>query len=230
MLVKAQCILVVDHNAVLRSVLAEIFREYGWVVRTAQDGFSALAEFREQVPDLLLSDLNLDGMSGDELLSVVRRRFPEVRVIAMSSECLGNVNPRHVPADAFYSKGESSVAKLLQMVAEVAEQPGVSKERRSSPIWLSAAHLPLAHEGVVVVHCPQCLRPFCYSPTEETENLEQVTGRCHCRHDVRIAVLSGTERNDPSPIARPTSGRDRHQQSAEDHCAAGVRTPEASIL
>jgi YesN/AraC family two-component response regulator len=36
-----------------------------------------LLHFQDQVPDLLLSDLNMPAMSGFELLSVVRRRFPE---------------------------------------------------------------------------------------------------------------------------------------------------------
>jgi CheY-like chemotaxis protein len=69
-------IMVVDDNQVLLSVIAEIFKECGYVVRTATNGFAALAQIRRRVPRVLLSDLNMPGMSGFELQSLVRRRFP----------------------------------------------------------------------------------------------------------------------------------------------------------
>jgi CheY-like chemotaxis protein len=37
-----------------------------------------------KIPEILLSDLNMPGMSGFELLSAVRRRFSAIQVIAMS--------------------------------------------------------------------------------------------------------------------------------------------------
>ena len=59
--------------------MSHVLTEIGYRVRSAEDGFSALREMRHEVPDILLSDLNMPGMSGFELLSVVRRRFPRSR-------------------------------------------------------------------------------------------------------------------------------------------------------
>ena len=67
-------IVVVDDNPILLSVLSEIFRDHGYSVRTAPEGFAALAAIRDRVPDVLVSDLNMPGMSGFELLSVGRGR------------------------------------------------------------------------------------------------------------------------------------------------------------
>ena len=53
----ANDIVVVDDNPTLLSVLSEIFEEHGYTVRTASDGFAALAVIRERVPTVLLSDL-----------------------------------------------------------------------------------------------------------------------------------------------------------------------------
>jgi CheY-like chemotaxis protein len=86
-----------------------VLTEIGYSVRSAQDGFSALVEIRKDVPDIILSDLNMPGMSGFELLSVVRRRFPSIRVIAMSGAFSGDEMPSGVDADAFYPKGRRSL-------------------------------------------------------------------------------------------------------------------------
>jgi len=69
----------------------------------------------------LLSDLNI--MSGFELLSMVRRRFPTVRVIAMSGAFSGNQVPCGVTADAFYEKG-NSVAAPLKAIESLLETIG----------------------------------------------------------------------------------------------------------
>ncbi len=56
-------ILVVDDNeSLLVSTAAMLVRE-GYEVRTARDGFEALAVLRGGVPDLLVSDLKMTGMS-----------------------------------------------------------------------------------------------------------------------------------------------------------------------
>jgi CheY-like chemotaxis protein len=84
---KAQ-LLIVDDEPSIRMSLAQIFTASGHNVRSAADGFSALYEIRRGIPDILLSDLNMPGMSGFELLSVVRRRFPAIQVIVMSGAVL----------------------------------------------------------------------------------------------------------------------------------------------
>ena len=69
------------------------------------DGLSALIEIREEVPDILLSDLNMPAMSGFELLSVVRRRFPAIYVIAMSGMFTESPDPSGSDGGRLLSKG-----------------------------------------------------------------------------------------------------------------------------
>lgn len=99
-------ILVVDDDPLLVNVISEIFKEFGLVVRTASDGFAALAAIRDRVPDILISDLNMPRMSGFELLSIVQRRFPAIAVIAMSGAYSGVAVPQGVAADAFMPKAQ----------------------------------------------------------------------------------------------------------------------------
>ena len=67
---------IVEDDVPIRKLLSVILAESGYRVRSAEDGFSALVEIRNEIPDIILSDLNMPGMSGFELLSVVRCRFP----------------------------------------------------------------------------------------------------------------------------------------------------------
>lgn len=83
-------ILIVEDEESVRTSLAMVLSALGHRVRSASDGLAALIEMRQEAPDILLSDLNMPGMSGFELLSVVRRRFPAVRVIAMSGAFSGD--------------------------------------------------------------------------------------------------------------------------------------------
>jgi CheY-like chemotaxis protein len=64
----------------------------------------------------LLEEPYMPRMSGFELLSIVRLRFPAIAVIAMSGAYSGMAAPQGVAADAFYAKGSSSVAQFLELL------------------------------------------------------------------------------------------------------------------
>jgi Response regulator receiver domain len=154
-------IVLVDDNQAILYGLSEIFKRRGYTVRTASDGFSALALLRDRIPGILLSDLEMPGMSGFELLSVVRRRFPAIAVIAMSGAYSGVFVPAGVTADAFYAKGSNSLARLFEILWSIEDIDSRESLRESvSPIWIP--DLP-AHEcgyAGVAVSCPECLRSF----------------------------------------------------------------------
>src|SRR3954470_22152911 len=77
-------ILVVDDDAAIRESLALVLKSGGYDATTAINGFDVLLQLKRRVPAIVLSDLNMPQMSGFEFLSVVRRRFPQISVIAMS--------------------------------------------------------------------------------------------------------------------------------------------------
>ena len=112
-------VLIVDDDDLLRMSLLQTLTRAGYDARSVDGGQAALSEIDRETPDLLLSDLNMPGLSGFELLSVVRRRFPAVNVIAMSGAYLGDGVPPGVFADAFYEKGRG-VDFLMRMVADIA--------------------------------------------------------------------------------------------------------------
>jgi CheY-like chemotaxis protein len=154
-------ILVVDDEECIRKTMSLVLTELGYSVRTAEDGFSALHEIRLEHPDILLSDLNMAGMSGFELLLVVRRRFPAMLVVAMSGAFCGNEVPSGVAADAFYQKG-CSISALLHILRT---PPKIRRNTLPacscrSPLWIQRMGSDSQAKPQVTIGCPECLRTF----------------------------------------------------------------------
>jgi CheY-like chemotaxis protein len=181
-------LVVVDDNPVLVSVLSEIFKGCGYIVRTASDGFAALATIRDRVPDILISDLNMPRMSGFELLSIVRRRFPSIAVIAMSGAYSDMAVPQGIAADAFYAKGSTSVARLFEILCAIKDDATHHSLRAVAPIWIPGVPIDQGGLATIAVSCPECLRTFPHC-LHDAEFLH--TERCcpHCHHPVRMAII-----------------------------------------
>jgi hypothetical protein len=104
----------------------------------------------------------MPGMSGFELLSVVRRRFPAIQVIAMSGKCSGDGVPPAVAADAFYEKG-TNLGSLLQIITVMTtSQRPLSTQLHSTqaPIWIPRNGHDTSREAYIVIPCQECLRTF----------------------------------------------------------------------
>jgi DNA-binding NtrC family response regulator len=61
-------ILIVDDNREIRAILEEYLREEGYGAEGAGDGKEALKTHREAPFDLIITDLNMPGMTGIELI------------------------------------------------------------------------------------------------------------------------------------------------------------------
>ena len=131
-------ILVVDDERMVRESTALLLRAAGYDVNTAEHGFDAILQLSRTTPDIIISDLNMPQMSGFEFLSVVRRRFPEIPVVAISGAYLsGDDVPGGVIADAFYHKGGHHPEELLRTVAELirtSASRAVNHLRKSAPV------------------------------------------------------------------------------------------------
>ncbi len=130
----------------------------GYEVITATNGFEALHVLRGATPDLLITELNLPQMSGFELLSVVRKRFPQVAAIAIS----GDYTPANVPSetlcDGFVGKHPNYCFELAAQVRTVMRTAPIRASRARTdtvPVWI-----PRPKAGYIVLTCPECLRSF----------------------------------------------------------------------
>jgi CheY-like chemotaxis protein len=185
-------ILVVDDEPSVRKTVALVLQSEGYDVATAENGFAALLQLRKALPKLIVSDLSMPQMSGFEFLSVVRRRFPQVLVVAMSGAYdNGDAVPGGVIADAFYAKGKTNPQMLLQTVAEVIRTSASrtnAHRKESAPVWIP--HNGKDADGLpyIVLTCPECLRSFPLRVSEEVNPEVMDTPCIFCLTDVRYII------------------------------------------
>jgi CheY-like chemotaxis protein len=79
-------ILVVDDEAPIAQFVCDLLSEEGYSVRVEHDGASALLEVLRHPPDLILLDVAMPVMTGDELLRTLRAEgYDSIPVIVMTA-------------------------------------------------------------------------------------------------------------------------------------------------
>src|SRR4051794_15721559 len=78
-------ILVVEDNDSLRGVTQAQLQRCGYESAVAANSAEALALLEKQPFDLVLTDLNLPGMSGLDLLSRIRAEYPDITVVIITA-------------------------------------------------------------------------------------------------------------------------------------------------
>lgn len=179
--------LIVEDDPLVLETTATIVRGFGFSVRTANDGFAALKILREVLPDIILCDLRMPGMSGFELLSIIRRRFPHIATIAISGEYILATMPLGLLVDHFFQKGgytpEQLFAKMKELIADSPIRPHLGKRDRT-PLWI-----PRKDADYVVVTCPECLRSSSIEDTAVNTDLHE-TDCIACGSKIRYLVDS----------------------------------------
>ncbi len=79
-------LLIVDDNEDILSTFYEFFNSLGYEVKTAVDGFAALKVLRDKPDffDCLITDLVMPNISGVGLISIVKKEYPDLKIIAMT--------------------------------------------------------------------------------------------------------------------------------------------------
>ena len=77
-------IMVVDDDPDSRETLAWLLDQSGYLVEVVGDGALALSRLERRLPDLLVTDLEMPGMSGLDLIRKVHARYPSLPVILVT--------------------------------------------------------------------------------------------------------------------------------------------------
>ncbi|MGC2695527.1 MAG: response regulator transcription factor [Candidatus Angelobacter sp.] len=121
-------ILVVDDETQITRVLKTTLQSQGYEVKTAADGATALNLAMDWIPDLIVTDLFMPGMTGIELCRLVRERS-QVPIILLSvrEEEKSKVEALDAGADDYVAK-PFSVNELLARIRANLRRVAVTKE------------------------------------------------------------------------------------------------------
>jgi CheY-like chemotaxis protein len=113
-------ILVIDDDALYRGTLRLILEDGGHRVMEAQDGTEGIGTYKERKPDVVITDLLMPDMDGDEVIRSIKRWDRNARIIAISgSGAFYDVNH----ADTARKLGAAAILRKLdsaqQVLAEV---------------------------------------------------------------------------------------------------------------
>jgi two-component system response regulator RegX3 len=160
-------VLVVEDEQSLREPLVYILQREGFEVLEAVDGPSALIEWQNGAPDLILLDLMLPGMSGVDVCREIRTRsnVPIIMVTAKDSE-VDKVVGLEIGADDYVVKPYST-RELLARIKAVLRRGAVSDSNETrSVLEAGPVRLDTERHAVTVNGQPVTL------PLKEFELLE----------------------------------------------------------
>jgi CheY-like chemotaxis protein len=198
-------LLIVDDDASVRQSLSSVLVELGYAVRMAEDGFSALTAMCQETPDILLTDLNMPGASGFELLGLVSRWFPEVGTVAMSGAFSGTEVPSGVAADAFYQKGSSlgALVRILESLPKAVRLLPYPEEGAEPKHRLKAR---VKAQETTHALCPVCRQTFLQFLAGEQYQIRP-KACAGCASPVSYTVESAEQTGSPSHSPRRQNAR-----------------------
>jgi two-component system cell cycle sensor histidine kinase/response regulator CckA len=107
---EAPAILVVDDEAPMRSLARRILESDGYCVAEASDGLEAIPLLSETAFDLLVADLAMPKLGGDELVCRVRCAHPDLKVLYLTGHIDSLMDTRSLwEGEAFLEKPFTAV-------------------------------------------------------------------------------------------------------------------------
>jgi DNA-binding response OmpR family regulator len=183
----ANSVLLVDDDASMRELLSSRLEAAGFEARQAEDGIDGLVKLRDELPGVIISDIQMPRISGIEFVSVVRLRFPSIPVIILSGSSPVDL-PAEAGPDAWFEKGSLQIRELLQALHDLVRK---TPDRANVPQVVSTpVRTRPCGAGQFVLTCPDCLRRFQVMSSSDNKTVERTAVCTHCEAHVPFLVES----------------------------------------
>jgi CheY-like chemotaxis protein len=131
-LVTGRKLLLADDSATIQKVVELTFSDEGMEVVTVGDGRQAVEKLDEVLPDIVLADVFMPGMSGYEVCEYIKRteRFSHIPVMLLvgSFEPFDEAEARRVGADDYLTKPFQSIRTLIGKVGGLLSGGGAGED------------------------------------------------------------------------------------------------------
>lgn len=95
-------ILIVEDGQDIRDIMSTTFSKLFKSTRTAVDGLDGIEKFKEEKPDIIISDIRMPNMSGNDMIDEIKEMSPETPVIVVTGH--GRMLKKTNKADLFLDK------------------------------------------------------------------------------------------------------------------------------
>jgi CheY-like chemotaxis protein len=116
-------LLVIDDDARFRDLLGEELDSFGYTVSLAASGEDGVAMARVEIPDLIILDLIMPGMSGFEVAEELKRyeETAHIPILVMTSKDLTREDRAELQSKiaALVPKGRSPASRLLTAIQQL---------------------------------------------------------------------------------------------------------------
>jgi len=128
----SQKVVIVDDNANLAEIYKTRLELLGYTCFVAYDGVEALALIHKELPDLVLLDLMVPKIAGDQILETMRKsdwgKNIKVAIISNLNEADAPAGLRDQGIEAYAVKANLSNDQLDQLVDSILKPPGQTED------------------------------------------------------------------------------------------------------
>lgn len=123
-------ILIVDDQPTIRDMLVEVMLHEPYEVLCATSAEEALRIFSQKRVDVVISDEQMPGMTGSELLAIVRRKYPDTIRVMLTGKgnletAIRSINEGEIYR--FFTK-PCNIMELLETIRQALDQKKQEKE------------------------------------------------------------------------------------------------------
>jgi DNA-binding NarL/FixJ family response regulator len=203
---KIKIIVVDDHPMVIEGMKAMLNQiRYVELCATASNAYEAMEKVKENQPDLVITDINMPEISGVELTSKLKKEFPNLKIIGMSTFNERSYIAQMIQngADGFLVKSaskeeiETAISSVLDGKMHLSSDAGMStseqKELKNQPTLTSREKeiLTLISEGFTNPQIAEKLFISLYTVETHRKNLLSKFNTNNTASLIKIAATNG---------------------------------------
>lgn len=126
-------ILVVDDDSQLREAIVDTLELTGYACVEASNGDEALDLLNRRIVDMVISDIQMDGMDGHTLLNCIRDKYPQIPVLLMTAYANIDGAVKAMRDGAIHYLAKPFAPEVL--LSQVSRCVPVKRITKREPIW-----------------------------------------------------------------------------------------------
>ena len=203
---KIKIIVVDDHPMVIEGMKAMLNQiRYVELCATASNAYEAMEKVKENQPDLVITDINMPEISGVELTSKLKKEFPNLKILGMStfnersyiSQMIQNGADGFLVKSASKEEIETAISSVLDGKMYLSSDAGIStseqKELKNQPTLTRREKeiLTLISEGFTNPQIAEKLFISLYTVETHRKNLLSKFNTNNTASLIKIAATNG---------------------------------------